>query len=237
MVDGPKKIVRHEARTTDRDLVPPLSPNLEAITAHIEKHLGAPATVFHELVSELVHVDIHIVAPTAERNYYTLVTSGMSDRAMNVPANFETRRFAELVICLPGDWPMEHAAWKDERNYWPIRLLKVLARFPHQYSTWLGVGHTVPNGNFARRYAANTRMCCALLLPPILAPQDFWMLHVDPQTVINFYGVFPLYRQEMRFNLRHGRDPLCHRLADHAVSELLDVNRVNVCKKRFGFFR
>ncbi|MFQ8729788.1 MAG: suppressor of fused domain protein [Enterocloster bolteae] len=25
-------------------------------------------------------------------------------------------------------------------EYWPIRLIKYLARFPHEYSTWLGWG-------------------------------------------------------------------------------------------------
>ena len=32
---------------------------------------------------------------------------------------------------------------KDEKWYWPIRLLKSLARLPIASDTWLGFGHTL----------------------------------------------------------------------------------------------
>ncbi len=75
--------------------------NIDLISAHIEQHIGPVQSVFHEILSDLVHVDIHMVAPTAERNYYTLVTSGMSDRAMTPPESCEAHAYAELMICLP----------------------------------------------------------------------------------------------------------------------------------------
>jgi Suppressor of fused protein (SUFU) len=234
-MDKPR-ILRHSEIAVDRELVIPVSPNLEVITAHIEKHLGSPEIVWHEADSELVHVDIHVVAPTAKRNYYTLVTSGISDRPMNVPAGLEMLRFAELVIALPANWPMQQTDWEDERNYWPIRLLKVLARFPHAFSTWLGPGHTLPNGDPPAPYADGTKMCCAFLGPTIITPEEFWKLTVDPQTTINFFGVFPLYLEEMQFNLKHGMDRLCNRFAKNALSSVRDVNRKNACKKRFGLF-
>ncbi len=34
---------------------------IQEISAHIEKHLGAVETVFHEIVSDAVHVDVHFV--------------------------------------------------------------------------------------------------------------------------------------------------------------------------------
>gem|GEM_PF-6439728 len=37
----------------------------------------------------------------------------------------------------------------------------------------LGAGHTVPNGDPAEPYAANTQLCCALLAPPSIAPDGF----------------------------------------------------------------
>ena len=67
-----------EEATGDADLI-------EAIVAHISKHVGEPDLVFHQLVSEYVHVDIHIVHPTDERPWFTLVTSGMSERPMTTP--------------------------------------------------------------------------------------------------------------------------------------------------------
>lgn len=37
--------------------------HLDAISAHIEHHLGPVSTVLHEIVSDTVHVDIHVVPP------------------------------------------------------------------------------------------------------------------------------------------------------------------------------
>lgn len=39
---------------------------LERISEHIEAHLGPIGSVFHELVSDLVHIDVHFL-PANER--------------------------------------------------------------------------------------------------------------------------------------------------------------------------
>ncbi|AJS59305.1 hypothetical protein UB51_13440 [Paenibacillus sp. IHBB 10380] len=44
------------------------------ISKHVEKYIGEIDGVFHEIISDLVHIDILIVKPTKKRNYYTLVT-------------------------------------------------------------------------------------------------------------------------------------------------------------------
>ena len=93
----------------------------------------------------VVHVDICIVPPTEERDYYTLVTMGMGAHRMNVPeelAEYKLER-AELAIALPADWKLDQESMKDEKWYWPIRLLKSLARLPINCDSWLGHGHTV----------------------------------------------------------------------------------------------
>ena len=52
------------------------------VEAHIEQHFGHFSNVFHEIASPDIHVDIAIVEPTPERNYYTLVTMGMGAHRM-----------------------------------------------------------------------------------------------------------------------------------------------------------
>jgi hypothetical protein len=37
---------------------------IEAITAHIEQYIGPIDSVLHELISPLVHIDIHVINPT-----------------------------------------------------------------------------------------------------------------------------------------------------------------------------
>jgi len=222
-------IYRHQPRRRDFELAGGDEQTIERVGQHIAEHIGKASFVFHELISDLVHVDVHMVDPTPERNYVTLVTSGMSDRPMTVPAGAEAFRFAELLICLPPDWPLAQEAFQDEANYWPIRWLKMLARLPHEYNTWLGELHTVPNGNPALPFADNTELCCMMVARPALLPPEAWQLVIDAEKAVQFYCLVPLYREEMELKLRDGADPLLELLDEHGVTELLDVGRANVC--------
>lgn len=224
-------IYRHEARERGFELAIGDGEAIEKIDRHIEEHLGPVAMVFHELISDLVHIDIHQVAPSEDRPYWTLITSGMSDRPMNTPEGADVPRFAELILSLPTDWPMEQSAWKDERWYWPIRWLKVLSRLPHEYRTWLGWGHTVPNGEPAEPFADGTKFCGVVMLSPILVPEGFHRLEIDGEKTIQFLAPFPLYKEELAYKLEHGGQALVDLLAEHEVSERIDVRRKNVCKK------
>jgi hypothetical protein len=198
-----------------------------AIEAHIERYVGPIQAVLHEIVSKGVHIDIHIVAPTRRRDFYTWGTSGMSDRAMRPPPGFEALRWAELMICLPPTWPL---AFRDPLHNWPARWLKSLARMPHEHKTWLGCGHTVPNGHpFAEAFAENTAMCCMFVDKPLLVDDDFFHLQISPLKVVHFYALTPIYRAEMELKLRDGADALAKRLEAHGVTELLDVARINTC--------
>lgn len=131
---------------------------------------------------------------------------------------------------LPPNWPISDEAFKDECNYWPIRLLKVLARFPHHFKTWLYWGHTIPNGNPPEPYSANTKLNCALLIPSILTPKDFFSLHVDNNKEVKFFAVTPIYTEEMDYKLENGHDELLALFDKEKISHLLDINRKNVCK-------
>jgi hypothetical protein len=187
-------------------------------------------------MSDLVHIDVHFVPAGPDRNFQTLVTSGMSARAMSVPEGYEDYSYAELLICLPTHWPVGKQDFKDPRNYWPIRLLKYLARMPHEYGTFLASGHTVPNGNPPEPFAANTRFCCALIAPIRLSPKEVAELTISPEMKIHFYAVVPLYKEEMELKLKTGVETLYERFNRQGISELLDIKRRNVAKKMFGLF-
>jgi hypothetical protein len=229
-------ILRHTERQWESEPAIGDEAKIELISAHIQRHIGEPATVFHELVSDIVHVDVHIVAPTEERNYVTLVTSGMSDRPMTVPPEATELAHAELMLCLPPDWPMDQEDFKNESHYWPVRLLKFLARIPHEYETWLGPGHTVPNGDPAEPLADGIGFIGAVVAPQQLAPEGFDTLDAGDGKVINFYAVLPLYQEEMEFKLKKGAEALFERLAGNEVTELVDVHRKSVAKRFLGLF-
>src|SRR4051794_32608719 len=58
--------------------------SLQAISDHIETHIGKIGVVLHEIASDYIHVDVHHIPPTVDRNFHSFVTSGMSNRPMKV---------------------------------------------------------------------------------------------------------------------------------------------------------
>ncbi|MBK1789629.1 suppressor of fused domain protein [Persicirhabdus sediminis] len=199
--------------------------NIELISQHIEKHIGPVANVFHELISDAVHIDIHIVEPSAERNFYTLVTSGMSDKAMETPEQCADCQYTELMICLPADWPMSQEEWKDTANYWPVHMLKSIARFPHLYNSWVWAMHTIPNGDPPVPFAENTQMSAILLAPPVTLPADFYQLKVDDEKTIHFHCLIPLHNDELVKKLKKGGESLFDDFDRCGVNEVLDAGR------------
>lgn len=211
--------------------------SIEEISNHIEKHIGEIDMVFHELVSEQVHIDIHWVKPTLERPFHTLITSGMSDKPMQTPEGVEGGNYAELSICLPKDWKISEEDFKDENNYWPVRWLKYLARFPHEHQTWLGYGHTIPNGDPAEPLAENTALNSMLLLPTVIFRKDFQTLVLKDKT-INFYTLVPLYTEEVNLKMKKGVEALFRGFDKFGVNDIVNMNRPNTVRKKkvFGLF-
>ncbi len=212
-------------------------PSIDEISNHIEKHIGKIHMVFHELVSDKVHIDVHWVKPTEERPFHTLVTSGMSDKPMNTPEGVEDRDFAELSICLPSDWKLSEEDLKNENYYWPIRWLKSLARFPHDLNTWLSYGHTIPNGDPAIPFADNTKLNTILLLPSIVFDEAFHQLTLEKKS-IDFYTLVPLYAEEVKLKLKKGVEALFDGFDKNGVTDIVQIDRPSTVKKkkRFGWF-
>lgn len=232
---GGSEIKRYELR--EGDIEPAVGdPNLiEALTAHMDRHHGQECDVFHELVSDVVHIDLLHAAPTDDLPFHTLMTCGLSERPMPAPAELPDARYAELMLRLPPEWPMNSEAFEDESVYWPLRLLKFLARFPHEYDTWLWLGHTVPHGDPPEPFAPDTELCGAIVLPPVLGPDGFERAEAAGRD-INVHAVIPLHADEMELKLRKGSDALVERLDQAGLSELLDPGRVSVASRRRGLF-
>ena len=184
---------------------------MEAVEGHIQQYFGKFENVFHELSSPDIHVDICVVPPSKERNYYTLVTMGMGAHRMNVPeelAEYKLER-AELAIALPGNWKLKHEDMKNERWYWPIRLLKTLARLPIASDTWLGFGHTMDN---EEDFAKDTKLCAAMLTGPQDTEDGSEVCILPGGEEVNFYQVIPLYREELEYKMEHDADALLDKM-------------------------
>ncbi|MBM6911590.1 immunity protein Imm33 domain-containing protein [Oscillibacter valericigenes] len=195
---------------------------MEAIEGHIQQYFGDFEHVFHELASPDIHVDICVVQPSAERDYYTLVTMGMGAHRMNVPeelAEYKLER-AELAIALPKDWKLKQEDMRDERWYWPIRLLKTLARLPIASDTWLGFGHTMDH---EEDFAKDTKLCAAILTGPQGTEEGSEVCTLPGGEEVNFYQVIPLYRDELEYKLAHDADALLDKM--EGISFVVEPDR------------
>lgn len=191
---------------------------MEAVEKHIQENFGSFRNIFHEIYSPDIHVDICVVPPTDESGHYTLVTMGMGAHRMNVPeelAQYHLER-AELAICLPADWDIQS---QDEKNYWPLRLLKMLARMPVSEDTWLGWGHTI---DYGQSFAENTELSSVLLLDPA-ASEDAAVLTLPNGENVNFYQLIPLYKEEQDYKLKNGTNELLKQFYD--LSPVVDITR------------
>jgi|694.fasta_scaffold04143_18 hypothetical protein len=233
-----QRIYRYTQPPSEQEFVHGDGSLIDAVEAHIERHLGGTASVFHEIISTTVHVDIHVVEPSEARPFYTLVTSGMAERPMHPPESASACEFAELCVCLPPDWPGlgpewnlkpvdDNHPWDDERYYWPVRLLKVLSRFAHEYRSWLWWGHTIPNGDPAEPYAEGTPFTGVMLTVNPLLPQEFHQLRVGDRD-ISIFTIMPLYTEEIDFKLKHGAELLESLFDHHGVTAVIDNRRPNV---------
>jgi hypothetical protein len=237
---GGTSVFRHHAPAVPPEVVSEATPFLSQISKHIERTIGPAPMVFHEIVSTSIHVDLHLVHPTnlppsSEHpfgtSHITVVTSGVSSKPMNVPAGYDGPKYIELMIALPPDWPglqsdgtFDRDVMKDERNWWPFRWLKQAARLPAQLNTFLGMGHTIPNGEHADAFATNTRMGCLMVSPPLLSPKSVKLV-VNDNATIYFFALTPIYPEEMQYKLRAGTKALDDLLDAARITELVQIDR------------
>lgn len=196
----------------------------KGILAHIKRHLGKPKELsLQEIVPGDPPIDIHLV-PMKDR--LALVTSGMSDRPMNVPKGSEAYRFAELVLYLPKQWQLTAKALKDPNNSWPIEWLRQVARYPHENETWLGGRSAIiANGEPPEPLAPDTQLTCLLALAE---PDEFGRLVLNDGRQVMFYTLYPLYTEERDLETQKGIEHLLQLFIRYKVSPIVDVARVNV---------
>ncbi len=211
----------------------------DAVEAHLERYFGPCDNVFHEIMSPDIHVDIYIMKPTPERNYYVLSTFGMGAHRMNVPEELADRKLerAEIIVTLPPDWKIGQ---EGEEWYWPIRWLKILARLPIQEDGWLGWGHTIANPDDAP-FADNTRLCGLILTEPQGFDEEAVCCPLPGGDEVNFYQMIPLHFEEMQFKIAHDAQTLLARFAPERL-KVVDIQRESVCagdrpEKRFAIPR
>ena len=199
-----------------------------AVTAHVEKYIGRVDWVFHDMGSDVIHLDLLWAKPGPKRNHHTIVTCGMSELAMKAPRGWSGNRHAELLLRLPSNWKIGPMHMNDEQFTWPLHELEHLGRLPHLYQTWLWLGLVSANGDPPEPICASTRFCGSILARPKWTPERFHSLRVDPGRSLEFLSVIPLYAEELLLAQDAGSAALLEKLDQAGVTDLIDANRPNL---------
>mgnify|MGYP000954300983 FL=1 len=210
----------------------------DALDAHVARFLGEDYTVWHEVISDLVHLDVYMWRPNEARPLFTFMTVGMSDLPMSTPHELSKQGltpYAELMLSLPADWPVPTGSdavipWDDENAYFPVRALKSLGRLPHEYGTWLGFGHTVPNGDPPEPVCDGTDLVSWLVLPPMTLSPEFRTVS-SPDGMVDIMALVAITADELDLKLRAGVDALFDGFDAFGVSEILDVRRASSLRR------
>ena len=218
----------------DNDNIPQYSyseEEMDKVSDYIKQQYGEFDIVAHELVSPDIHCDIAIVPPTDDQPYYKLVTMGAGAFKMNVPEDLKSDVYerAEYVVFLPADWNIKS---DKEEDYWPIRMLKTVARLPVSMDDWLFYRHTVNLTDDESPVAENTGFnSCVLFISFGKGNKPVGPLKLDPSDKeVAFFQLVPLYPEELQFKLEHSFDELEDIMDDDLYDPVVDIHRENYCK-------
>ncbi|WP_226556212.1 suppressor of fused domain protein [Priestia aryabhattai] len=196
------------------------------ILNHMTKHFGpVENTISETVLGSRVSVTIHIIPPSMNKGFVTLVTTGMSDEPMGYSDEERTCKYAELLFKLPSSWTVEKDNMQDQNHYWPFGWLRKVAHIPHLYDGWLEEGVILPNGEPPQPFASNTKLSCVVLT----RPQESGLSNVHTRHEnIKMYTLVPIYEEERNLALRKGYEYLLERMSEKGISDVLDIHRINV---------
>jgi len=178
------------------------------------RRFGEAKQVFHEVLPLIPHIDVFEYCREGwEPGVCALVTSGMSDLAMNVPGKAEAPRRVEIVFYC-----------REPRKEY-ADTMGFLAHFPHDQKTWIGAYHTIPNGN-PPAPLWNTAMDTVLFLPPIVKGDQ----SLGDELVLDGDGVellwmVPLTKAECKLKLAKGVDAILDLFRENRHPHVFDPGR------------
>ncbi len=178
----------------------------ETVISHIEKCFGKIEKIQHEFISPYAVVDIAIIPPEKHRKYYVLSTIGAGAYKMRVPKSLKDKKIDrfELTVMLPDSWNVDG---RDNNSFWPFHILRMTARIPAYYDTWLGWGYSTDN---TEPFYSESELCGMLLSMPKYCPDsnEYTACTLPCGDDVNFYQLIPIYKEELDFKNERGILPI-----------------------------
>lgn len=198
------------------------------IREHIEENLGpiySTISLNNPATDKLV--TFIIVAPSAERNYYLIVTAGLSKNTfMDDEDEITKTTDDEFIIGMPVSWnaPLDEDAFTrlSSEEMLPFQLLLDLGSYPESVNMKLGFGHTIPWSTCP--YPGFNRIMVHFTQ---ISPEFEFFLGPNDETVF-FKGVYLIREDEFEYKLNHDSDTLLDLFAENNVTLCLDPERPSV---------
>ena len=198
------------------------------------EHATDPAVIKDMLIDEITEIlqegaqeDENLPSPSV------LLVIGVNGVGKTTTIGKLAHNFKEdgKSVLLAAEWDIltgyETDADVPDRLWWPVRLMNYLARFPHEFKTWLGWGHTLPNSADCVPYDESTKLCGAMLGA---LQENISMFRTEDDTQINMYCVIPLYKEEMEYQKAAGTEALMQKLSVlNGYGMIVFPDRPNVC--------
>ena len=189
-----------------------------------DKFFGKCEMVVHEIIPMIPHIDVYIYAPQKDRDFYTLITGGMSDHLMQAPKGvpMEMRR-TEMFMRVKDLGPLEQYSTEHP---WQVEVLRFMASFPAKHNTWFGPLHTVPNGQPAQPMIDGSALTTTLFMPPAFEDEEFMDgITYSNKTKASFLWVDFLTTPECDYKLQKGGDALLDLFDKNKHPHVLDPYR------------
>ncbi len=170
--------------------------NIQIREKYLERRFGPMLDfVAHSTDKQPVHIDIYVRKPNPTCTHWTLITSGMSDRPMDIPAP------AKGIIAPRCELIM----YANNPKPWMFKVLKAMAEFVTRQKTHLHWYHTwTPNGVLTD---TAPQLTSCLLLPPHLDDNSQDELRINGDRV-EFLWVLPITEHERDYAIQNGSGAL-----------------------------
>ena len=186
---------------------------LEARESHYQRFFGPlEQNVMHSTDVKPVHIDIYQFAPTPQRLYWTLITSGMSNERQVEPEDCAEHMSPRAEILM----------YVREPEDWMFSVLKGLAEMPFEDDSCLHWWHTVPNG--MPMTATPSLLTSYFFLPPYFEPEGFSEFELDGDRV-DFLWMIPITEAEREYAIEYGSQELEKVFEDAELSPVVDESR------------
>lgn len=168
---------------------PPQTPAEEMLADLTNYFEGKPLPLsMTEIVPASVPMRVHTFPPVEGiRENTVFVTSGLIEYVLTVPEGEEIYWYAEYFIEMPGAWPVKKAELCMEENFWPIRWLKAIGRYPHEQETYYGVKTTVTSEMIPELTTPDGKYGSAL----VERCQDMTFRVTQDQRLVIYYRITP----------------------------------------------